>query len=321
MPSRWLVLKILVCACAVFVVWLVTPVNEMVDRVRDSDWLWLAFAIFLQILLRLLTALRMYWLAILQKLTLTFPNFLLIVFTSSFYSLFLPGALAGGAITFVKYRQYGASSARSLINILVNKGIAVMSILILGVIARTYELFDGAAWVILYGVLLCLVAPFIVRWGVSLSGWSGHVLANVINRRLDRFARKLTHVAKRFESLSQLSWAKLTGLLTLALFQHGVAVASMLAYAAAVDVSVPPATLCWVFSVIFLLALLPISFANIGVREASMIFLLAPYGVSAVEATAWSLVMYTGPLLSAVTGGMLEAIMTLPSKRAASLKH
>jgi len=88
-----------------------------------------------------------------------------------------------------------------------------------------------------------------------------------------------------------------------------------------VDVSVPPATLCWVFSVIFLLALLPISFANIGVREASMIFLLAPYGVSAVEATAWSLVMYTGPLLSAVTGGMLEAIMTLPSKRAASLKH
>ncbi len=320
MPSRWLVIKILVCACAIIIVLMVTPVNEMMDRVRHSDWLWLSIAVLLQVILRVITAARMYWLAILQKLTLTFPNFLLIVFTSSFYSLFLPGALAGGAITFVKYRQYGASSARSLINILVNKGIAVMSIVILGLVARAYELFGDAPWVLVCGTLLFLVAPFILRWGVALCGWSGQVLAKVINSRLERIARKLTHVAKRFQSLAQLSWSKLTGLLTLSLFQHVVAVASMLAYAKAVDVSIHPETLFWVFSVIFLLALLPISFANIGVREASMIFLLAPYGVSSVEATAWSLVMYTGPLLSALTGGMLEALLSVPSKRTASWK-
>lgn len=320
MTSRWFVIKIVVCAVAIVGVMLVAPVNEIAERIQHSNWWWLFLAIVLQVFLRFLTALRMLWLARLQSLSLKMIHFLLIVFSSSFYSLFLPGALAGGAITFVKYRQYGASSARSLINILVNKGIAVTSIIVMGVVAWSYEYFEEAPWVLILGGLLCLVAPILMRWSVVVCSWASRVLAGLLNNRLERFAWRLGHLAKRFEALSRLRWSTLTGLFGLALFQHGIAILSMLAYAAAVGISIAPGVLAWVFAVIFLLALLPISFANIGVREASMIFLLAPYGVSAADATAWSLLMYTGPLLSALTGGVLEALVGLPAKSKTALR-
>lgn len=49
----------------------------------------------LQILMRILTAVRMTLLARYQGLALSFPQMLTILYTASFYSLLLPGALMG----------------------------------------------------------------------------------------------------------------------------------------------------------------------------------------------------------------------------------
>jgi drug/metabolite transporter (DMT)-like permease len=53
--------------------------------------------------------------------------------------------------------------------------------------------------------------------------------------------------------------------------------------------------------------MLPISVSNVGVREAGMIMLMVPYGVSMTEATTWSVLIYSGPLSCALIGLLLEA--------------
>jgi hypothetical protein len=63
----------------------------------------------------------------------------------------------------------------------------------------------------------------------------------------------------------------------------------------------------WIYPVIYLFQMLPISISNIGVREVGMFVLLAPYGVATSDAIAWSVLMYSGPLSCALIGLILEA--------------
>lgn len=308
-------LKILICAFAITTVVMVTPLDEMVSYITRSDWRWLFLALFLQVLLRLMTAIRMYWLGQLQKLTLGFHRYLQIIFATSFYGLFLPGGLAGGAVTFVKYRQYGAGAALSLINIVANKGLTVAAGALLTVSAWSYEFFPGADWIILLFLALCLIAPLMLRWSIRVCVWLGNSLTRVFRKRFAGFVLRLKHLIGHMQALVQLKWLMLIALLLAAMSQHIVAIASMLTYAVSIDIDITPMALCWVYGVIFLLAQLPISFANIGVREVSMVLLLQPYGISAAEATAWSILMYSGPLLCALIGGLLEALTSFPPTR------
>jgi hypothetical protein len=51
------------------------------------------------------------------------------------------------------------------------------------------------------------------------------------------------------------------------------------------------------------LSLLPIAPAGLGTREAALLALLAPYGISAPEAVAWGLLMFTSIIASSLPGG------------------
>jgi hypothetical protein len=62
----------------------------------------------------------------------------------------------------------------------------------------------------------------------------------------------------------------------------------------------------WITAGAYLVALLPISVAGLGVREGTLVALAGRYGVSAEQAVAWGLLLLAGRVAIASVGGLLE---------------
>ena len=64
--------------------------------------------------------------------------------------------------------------------------------------------------------------------------------------------------------------------------------------------------LAWVRSVVYLLQMIPVTVAGVGVREASFIALLGGYGIARAEALTYSLTLFFIQILIAVVGAVFE---------------
>lgn len=78
--------------------------------------------------------------------------------------------------------------------------------------------------------------------------------------------------------------------------------------AQAAGITVPLGVLVWQSSLIFLLGRLPISIADLGVREITIVESLAQYGVSAPEALLMSMVIFSTRILMVLIGIICQII-------------
>jgi len=76
--------------------------------------------------------------------------------------------------------------------------------------------------------------------------------------------------------------------------------------AGAARISVPVGVLIWQCAVIFLLGRLPISIANLGVREAYLVGTFALYGVDAPSALLMSMIIFSNKILMAIIGVVFQ---------------
>ena len=76
--------------------------------------------------------------------------------------------------------------------------------------------------------------------------------------------------------------------------------------AKAARIHVPVGVLIWQCSVIFLLGRLPISIANLGVREATLVGTLALYGVDGSSALLMSMIIFSNKILMAIIGAVFQ---------------
>lgn len=79
---------------------------------------------------------------------------------------------------------------------------------------------------------------------------------------------------------------------------------------------VPFLTLGWMRSAVQLLDNLPLSIAGLGVREATLLVLLEPYGVAGERAVAPAFILLGRRLLLGLVGGLLGGIRLLAPKAA-----
>ena len=97
-----------------------------------------------------------------------------------------------------------------------------------------------------------------------------------------------------------------------ALFTQLLGVAAYALVAAALGLELSLVTVAWARSAALLLAILPVSVSGLGVREGAVVVLLAPYGIAAPDAMAFSLAGFTATtVVSALLGGVLEIRRTL----------
>jgi glycosyltransferase 2 family protein len=323
--SKGTKLGIQVLVTVVVLAWLlrVVPLNDILRIVRSADPRFVALGLLLQLASRAPTAVRMKVIADAQGLPLNFARILLTLFSTSFYGLLLPGSLAGGAATWMKYVQHGAGGAAALVSIVVNRAAGFITVVASGIGFWVADRLLSAEQAVLFG---CVVLVFLLSLFLLLFGQS-HYLSRLFQRGADvprlkgsTLFRKATTVAAHLALMREIPRKAVAGILVASLIHDLVAITALYFLALALGLDLGFLTVAWMRSAVQLVVMLPVSVAGLGVREGTLVLVTGSYGVAASGAIAWSLLIFAGTVLAAFCGGLIEAqalwtVGKVPTKR------
>jgi hypothetical protein len=147
------------------------------------------------------------------------------------------------------------------------------------------------------------------RWHVPAVAVTGLAIlaAGVMLLALSRFGRvrRLWH-----DGLSCLhdlvrSPDRLVSVSALALVSQGLVVLLWYTLARGMSFALPASTFLWTVPLVSLSALLPVTFAGLGVREGAWLLLLAGSSIPPANIVAFSLLYFACSILVGITGGVL----------------
>ena len=104
------------------------PLAAISHALKDTAPPWICAGVAVQIVIRIVNALRIRIIARAQSVPLSFGAILSVLFTSALYGLLLPGSIGGGAATLTKYVGKGASLAAALASMVVNRLLETLTV-------------------------------------------------------------------------------------------------------------------------------------------------------------------------------------------------
>lgn len=84
------------------------------------------------------------------------------------------------------------------------------------------------------------------------------------------------------------------------------------------NINVPIGVLVWLFVIVALLGRLPISIANLGVREVTLVGFLAMYNIEAPAALLMSMIIFSNSILMALLGAVYQLYWAGPGQKNAN---
>lgn len=319
MKSRlsW-VLKAVVTSGLLYLVFATIPIKGIVSGIASARIDYFTASFLLLLLKNFFASWRMKQLTDRQGIAVSLRRIFEVNLITSYYGLFLPGSLAGGAIRWHKLYQADRNALGIFLAMLFNRFMVTTATAATGVmfwvLAGEYRA-STAAGITLLGILTGLLALQGAFAYGKLADWADRTVDSRV--RLSEAWRD--RIRKLFLALRQYRTLSLATLLQIAVFsiaEELVGVASFTFVSLAIGLEVPFVHLGWIRSCIIFVTMLPISFSGFGVREGTLIALLAPYGVIGTAAVAFSFLLFSRNLLLALAGGVLETgSLFLPSKR------
>ena len=276
----------------VLIIWLFGQIDLHRTAVQwqETEWTYLIL-IGLPVFLACLTINVLRWQLILKPQTMHIPftNLAVIYIRGAFLGSFLPGGITTGDI----YRMYALGkntrdSAVSISSVLIDRVLGVFALLVLSVGALPYFLFRAKTDafqpllkpVILMGVILTLLVLCLLlawRYWSEKTSWQHPLLEKVVSF-LDTVPRYLAYKGV------------LLKVFLLALALQLLIVWWTYIVSNALHLSISLVALTITVPLISLFAMLPISLAGFGVREAGYVFFLVPFGLTPGEATSLGLI-------------------------------
>lgn len=231
---------------------------------------------------------------------------------TALYSLVLPGLLSTGVKWYILKRHTGKGSnvlSSMLYNhVVLSVVMAMIGLTALMVTNPTPQLFPNVRWPWLVPVVSgCLLIALVLTALLVVNRWTAQPVAGFLRallRPLPASAR-----SKADTVLTQIAVFQTAGCrfhLTIALIDAsnglltGILIYWFAARAASVGVSV--GVLIWICSIVFFLNKVPISVASLGVREVTLVGLLAGFGVARSEALLMSMILFSSLVFMAGLG-------------------
>ncbi len=241
---------------------------------------------------------------------------------TALYGLVLPGILSTGIKWYILRRHTGKGS-HVLSSMLYNQmmlSVAMMAIGLVGlmVVNPTRVLLPDSVHQWILPVVCVLVLSLVVglcalllgpRTGRAVTGFLGMLL----KPWPQRFRNKGHDVLSQIATFQTAGWKFHLVIASINIFD-GLVVGSLIYFMAALaaHVTVDFGVLVWLWAIIFVLGKVPISIANIGVREATVITFLAAYGVERSSALLMSMVLFSTHLFLAGLGALYQLFGTGP---------
>jgi len=246
---------------------------------------------------------------------------------TALYSLVLPGILSTGVKWYILKRSTGKGTS-VLSGMLYNQVTLAVVMTVMGLAGLIVTnpaqaiLPDARRWVLplVCGVVLAIIVLLSV---LALNERTGGPVIRV----LTAMARPLPSMVreKSRETLTQIAAFQTSGwrfhLAIAAINTVNCVFVGLLIYlfaAKAASVVAPIVVLIWLGSVVYVLGRIPISVANLGVREVTLVGLLGLYGVDKSAALLMSMVLFSSLIFMALLGVVYKLWWSVGAGRSAA---
>jgi uncharacterized protein (TIRG00374 family) len=242
-----------------------------------------------------------------QDLILPYKNLFGIVLESLFYRVFLPGGtIATMTARFLKLQKATQSRSRTLACLAIDRVFATLSLVTVGIVSAFLSrgtLADPIGAVLLVSALL--VVAFYVA---AIRGTAGDLVVGVLRTlRLQRLAELAERGLRPLTEFQRMRSRTVFCIAGLSLGSHLIGMTLYALLGAAVGVDIPLLSWGWIRSLVVLTTMLPISLLGLGVREASLLYLLRGFGTPEELCLAMAMLIFSVSVLFVATiGGLLE---------------
>ncbi|MFB0552270.1 MAG: lysylphosphatidylglycerol synthase transmembrane domain-containing protein [Phycisphaerae bacterium] len=237
------------------------------------------------------------------------------------YSMILPGVLSTGVKWYILKKGTGKGS-NVLSSMLYNQLSATLIMMVFGLAALmiTNPRANTENQWLLPAVCGILLAAIILFSLLLLNSRTGGKIIKGIGFLLRPLPAKIRQ--KGWEILNQIATFQSAGvgfhlkigLITIIDTLIGGVITYILS-ARAANVTAPVAVLVWLCVVVYVLGRLPISLANLGVREVTLVGFLAIYGVAKPQALLMSMILFSALVFMAVIGTIYQIFWALTTKK------
>jgi len=244
---------------------------------------------------------------------------------TALYSLILPGILSTGVKWYVLKRSTGKGS--NVFSSMVYNQLSTMIVLtVFGLAALmisnpTPLLLPEAKnqWLLpaVCGALLIAVLALTL---LLLNSRTGGRIIRVFKRLLrplpERIRQKIADILDQIAVFQAAGWRFhfIFTLITVADTLVGGVVTYVLA-ARTASIDAPVSAFVWLCALIYVLGRMPISIANLGVREITLVGFLAVYGVGKPAAMLMSMILFSTLVFMAMVGAAYQLFWTLTAKK------
>ena len=317
-----LIIRVLVTT--VLLVWVFTKIDlkQFWQVIRNASWLYLIAVWGLTVVLFWVRSIRMK--LMLKKLDCDVS--VATIFGASavtcLYSLVIPGILSTGAKWLILKK--GTGKGTNVFSSMVYNQLSTMLVLLifgLGALAitnpSTLVLSDSKSHYLLPIVCVVLLVVVLLVSILLLNGRTGSKIITSFGYLLKPLPEKIRQ--KGLLTLDQIAFFTTVGTrFHLIIAAHiiitgvGGGVATYILAARCANITtIPTSAFIWLWALIFILGRIPISIANLGVREATLMGLLSIYGVEKSQALLLSMVLFSSIVFIAGIGLIYQ--FSLPS--------
>lgn len=249
---------------------------------------------------------------------------------TSLYSLILPGILSTGVKWYILQKGTGKSS-NVLCSMIYNQWLIMTIMMMFGLAALMFTNPESLSisgkynrlLPVFCGILLIAIIVIVLLLLNSRTGSKITKAASVLLRPLPEKIRQ-----KGLRMIEQIATFQTAG----AAFHLGIAAVSILdtiiggtiVYifsARAANVAAPMVTFVWLCAMIYILGRIPVSIANLGVREVMLVVLLAPYGVEKPQALLMSMILFSALVFMAVIGVLYQLFWVFRAGKLRAVKE
>ena len=317
-------LKLGVTVALLVVIFRYIPFGAVIREMSAAHGGWILAAFLLSFVERLVASWRVKLLTDQLAMRLSIWKIFEINVVAIFYSTFLPGDLAGGAVRWYRMAKPGGHRAEAFAAIVFERLIDTVVLVLFGVLfwfwssppftSSALDLFLLAFLASLLGAMVFITSPF----ASTVLGWTGRVIPWQKPRRfvLEKFEKVLVSV-RTFRTMSPGGMALLS---TLTVARHLLSVWLLVCFALALGMTVSIPDLGWIRSFVNIVMMLPVTLAGLGIREGTLVVALHPYGVPGSQAVALSLFLFSLHLAFAVAGGLVEVVNMFRRDRSSEMR-
>lgn len=243
-------------------------------------------------------------------------------FKAQFYSTVLPGQLFGEASKVSSLYSTKTSNLKILTSVVMDKITSMLALMIIGILSLFLMTVNipfslKLSMVALLIVFVSLFALFRIKvvdlYVTKLFKKLGQAKRNII-RKVTSKLQELYVVWKQYSSDVKVVCRNII----CGVFVQFLGVFQIWYITRQIDFGISVFDVMWIFSILSVLLLLPISFAGLGVRDVSLVGLLGLFGVAKESALTVSAIMLCSQIVAAIVGAIIvfvEQIYNIRSKK------